>query len=207
MLRLLYRLMEVGWIYRVAQLFGRPTVRRYRILIQKHVPQGADRRVLEIGCGVGSSRPLFAVDYTGIDINADYIRLARQTRGGEFHVMDAAEISFEPKSFDDAISIATAHHLSDDQLAAMVRKATNVAATLHIIDSILPVAPHAPFKTALFRMDRGRYVRTYDELRELVGGNARIHFQDVIKGPLHDICYIRASQIGSPMLATKSETR
>ena len=130
MLRLFHVLMDIGWVYRFAQLFGRPTVQRYRTLIRKHVPQNPDRRVLEIGCGVGSSRPLFAADYTGIDINPDYIRIARQTLTGAFEVMDASQMSFAPDSFDDAVSIATGHHLSDDRLAAMVRKATGVAATI-----------------------------------------------------------------------------
>jgi SAM-dependent methyltransferase len=195
MLRLFYRLMDIGWVYRVAQLFGRPTVRRYNLLVRRHVPLGADQRVLEIGCGVGSSRPLFAADYTGIDINADYIRVARQTFSGEFYVMDAAQMSFEPDRFDDAVSIATGHHLSDCQLALMIRAATTVASTLHIIDSILPAPPGSPFKTALFRMDRGRHVRTFDELRSLVGENGRMHCHEILKGPLHDVCYIRASRL------------
>jgi SAM-dependent methyltransferase len=195
MLWLFHRLMDIGWVYRLAQVFGRPTVRRYRMLVEKHVPQSSDRRVLEIGCGIGSSRPLFQADYTGIDINSDYIRIARQTMTGAFEVMDAAQMSFAPNSFDDAVSIATGHHLSDDQLVSMIRKATNVAATLHIIDSILPVSPHAYFKTALFRMDRGQHIRTFDRLGEIVSHHARMHAKEVLEGPLHDVCYIRASRV------------
>lgn len=193
MLRLFHRLMDIGWVYRLAQLLGRATVRRYDLLVRKHVSLGDDRRVLEIGCGVGSSRPLFGDDYTGIDINADYIRIARQTLSGEFHVMDAARMSFEPNSFDDAVSIATGHHLNDGQLASMIRTATTVASTLHIIDAILPVSPHACFKTAWFRADRGRHVRRFEQLRQVVARNAQVEADDILKGPLHDVCYIRAS--------------
>ena len=195
MLRLFHRLMDIGWVYRFAQLFGRPTVQRYRTLIRKHVPQSTDRRVLEIGCGVGSSRPLFAADYTGIDINPDYIRIARQTLTGAFEVMDASRMSFAPDSFDDAVSIATGHHLSDAQLAAMIRKATGVAETVHIINSILPVSAHAHFKRALFRMDRGQHVRTFGDLRAIVADNARLHEQEIFTGPMHDVCYLRASRL------------
>jgi len=198
MLRLFHRLMDIGWVYRFAQLFGRPTVQRYRSLIQKHVPQSADRKLLEIGCGVGSSRPLFVADYTGIDINPDYIRIAKQTLSGRFEVMDASQMSFAADSFDDAVSIATGHHLSDAQLAAMIRKATGVAATLHIIDSILPVSPHAHFKRALFRMDRGQHVRSFGKLRDIVAGNARLHDEEVLTGPMHDVCYLRASRLEPP---------
>jgi SAM-dependent methyltransferase len=194
MLRLFHRLMEVGWIFRLAQLFGRPTVRRYETFVRKHVPPDADRHVLEIGCGIGASRPLFAGDYTGIDINPDYIRVARQTLSGRFEVMDASKLSFPPGSFDDAVSIATGHHLSDDQLAAMVRQATSAAATLHVIDSVLPVSPHAHLKRALFRADRGQHVRTRERLRDIVADNAQLRAEEVLTGPLHDVCYLRATR-------------
>jgi len=194
LLRLFHQLMDIGWVYRLAQLFGRPTIRRYQILVRKHVPQGADRRLLEIGCGIGSSRPLFEADYTGIDVNSDYIRIARQTLDGKFHVMDASQMSFAPSSFDDAVSIATGHHLSDDQLASMIRKATSIASTLHIIDSILPISPQAHFKTRLFRLDRGQYVRTFAELCDIVGRNAQLQFDEILEGPLHDVCYLRVSR-------------
>jgi SAM-dependent methyltransferase len=200
MLRLFHRLMDVGWIFRLAQLFGRPTVRRYESLVRKHVPRGTDRRILEIGCGFGASRPLFAGDYTGIDINPDYIRIARRTLSGTFEVMDASRLSFVPGSFDDAVSIATGHHLNDEQLAAMVRQATRIATTLHIVDSILPVSPSAYFKRALFRMDRGRHVRSFDALRAIVASSAQVRESEVLTGPLHDVCYIRATP-GEPSAA------
>jgi SAM-dependent methyltransferase len=193
MLQLLHRLMDVARVYRLAQLLGQPTIRRYRILVQKHVPRDPDRRVLEIGCGVGSSRTLFLGSYTGIDINPDYIRTARQTLDGKFYVMDAAQLSFDPNTFDDAVSIATGHHLSDEQLAAMISKATSIASNLHIIDAILPVATNARFKRTLFRMDRGQHVRTFEELRAIVMGNARVHLHEVLEGPLHDVCYLQVT--------------
>lgn len=193
LLRLFHRLMDVAYVYRLAQLFGRPTVRRYQTFVRKHIPQGSARRILEVGCGVGASRPLFSCEYTGIDINPDYIRIARQNLDGNFYVMDAAQMSFEPQMFDEAVSIATAHHLSDEQLAAMIKKATTVASRLHIIDAILPLSPSARLKTALFRMDRGQHVRTFERLRAIVEQNARVQFHEALKGPLHDVCYIRAS--------------
>lgn len=205
MLRLFHRLMDVAHVYRLAQLFGRPTIRRYQTFVRKHVPQGSAGRVLEVGCGVGASRPLFSGDYTGIDINPDYIRIARQNRDGNFHVMDAAEMSFDPQTFDEAVSIATAHHLSDEQLASMIRKATTVAARLHIIDAILPLSPRARFKAALFRMDRGQHARSFDRLRAIVEQNALVQFHDLLKGPLHDVCYIRASNSGGGALTEVSD--
>jgi hypothetical protein len=76
----------------------------------------------------------------------------------------------------------------------MVCKAVTVASCVHIIDAILPISPNSWLKNILFRMDRGRYVRTFDQLRGIVGRNARIEYQQLVEGPLHDVCYIRASR-------------
>jgi SAM-dependent methyltransferase len=194
MLGAFHRLQETARGYRFTQLLGRPTIQRYQSLVAAHVPQDAKRRVLEIGCGVGSSRPLFEGDYTGIDINPDYIQRAQATLTGRFMVMDAAQMPFAEGSFDDAVSIATGHHLSDEQLGDMVRQATRAARCLHVIDAILPVSPRDWFKWALFRADRGKHVRTFEQLFAIVGRNARIEFHEIREGPLHDVGYIRAAR-------------
>jgi SAM-dependent methyltransferase len=173
---------------------GLPTIRRYQSLVREHIPQDPSRRILEIGCGVGAAREWFANDYTGIDINPDYIRRARREVAGNFHVMDAAQMSFGSNAFDDAVSIATAHHLTDEQLSAMITKAASVASNLHIIDAILPISPKHRLKKALFQMDRGRYARTFDQLRDIVSRNAQVSAVQLVEGPLHDVCYIRASR-------------
>lgn len=196
MLKSLHLLMDTARGYRLSQLLGLPTIRRYRTLIHRHVSNKPGSRVLEIGCGVGSSRHLFAGGYTGIDINPDYIRQARARFGGDFQVMNAADMSFAPGSFDEAVSIATGHHLSDEQLGAMIRKAITVAPRLHIIDAILPISPRKRLQTMLFRMDRGKHIRTVDQLRDVVSRNARIEAHEVIEGPLHDVCYFRVSRPG-----------
>jgi SAM-dependent methyltransferase len=192
MLRSFYLLQETARGYGFTQLFGFPTIRRYQALIRGHIPRDPNRSILEIGCGIGSARDLFVGDYTGIDINPEYIRTARQKFSGRFLAMDAAELSFAPNEFDDAVSIATTHHLTDEQLAMMIRNSLIVAPRIHIIDAILPISPNDWFKHALFRMDRGRYARTFDQLSEIVSRHARIEYHRLVKGPLHDVCYIRA---------------
>jgi SAM-dependent methyltransferase len=156
--------MDTAQGYSLAQLLGLPTVQRYRHFVRTYVPRSPDRRVLEIGCGVGSSRPLFAGDYTGVDLNPDYIAKAQRQLSGRFYVMDAAELPFAPNSF---------------------------------VDAILPLSPQASFKRALFQMDRGRFIRTFDQLCDVVSRNARIECRDAVRGPLHDVCYIRASPLGA----------
>jgi SAM-dependent methyltransferase len=186
--------MNSAQAYKLSQLLGFPTTQRYRAFVRQYVAQGLERRVLEIGCGVGSSRRLFLGSYTGVDINPDYVRMASRKYGGNFYVIDAGQMPFDADSFDDAVSIATAHHLSDAQLTNMVSKAVIVASRLHIIDPILPLSASSYFKRTWFRMDRGRFTRTLDQLCNIVDRCAHIEHCDAITGPLHDVCYIRASR-------------
>jgi len=194
MLRSFYSLLESASGYSVMQLLGLPTIRRYRALVREYIPQGVEGRVLEIGCGIGTSRMMFAKNYTGIDINRNYIEKARQNFDGTFLVMDAAAMPFPPNTFDDAVCIATAHHLSDEQLGSMLRSATTCASQIHLIDAILPLSQKSRFKNAIFRMDRGRHVRTLDQLRTIVAQNVKIQATHALEGPLHDVCYIRAAR-------------
>jgi SAM-dependent methyltransferase len=198
MFRLFYQMLDTPFGYWFTQLFGRPTISRYRLLVRTYIPQAPERRLLEVGCGIGNSRGWFVGDYTGVDINPDYIERARREIGGNFLVMNAGEMTFEPGTFDDVVSIATGHHLTDDQLGSMVDSALVVAGSLHLIDSILPISPNHRFKRWLFQKDRGRYVRTFDELQALVGRHAHIDTYKLVQGPLHDVCYIRASRGDSP---------
>ena len=198
MLRSFYLLLESAGGYGFTQWFGLPTIRRYQALIRKHVPQDASRSILEIGCGIGSARDLFTRDYTGIFINPEYIRAARRKFSGKFFAMGAAEMSFAPNMFDDAINIATTYHLTDEQLALMIRKSLIGAPGNHVIDAILPISSNDWFKTVLFRMDRGRYARTFGQLSEIFSRNARIEHHQLVEGPLRDVCYIRALRRPQP---------
>jgi SAM-dependent methyltransferase len=191
LLKAFHDLQDTARGYSLTQLLGRPTIKRYHAFVGAHVPPEPARRILEIGCGLGSARPWFRGTYTGVDINPEYIAKARENFQGDFHVMDAARLTFLPDQFDDAVSIATAHHLTDEQLGAMVRGALTAAASLHVIDPVLPITSPSLFKMALFRMDRGQHLRTFNHLRGIVHRDGRVKFSEIAQGPLHDVCYIR----------------
>lgn len=195
MLQPIYSFLESARGYQVSQLLGLPTIRRNQAFIRKYVPKDPARRVLEIGCGVASYRDLFPADYTGIDINPDYITLAERRKSGRFFVMDAARMTFPHGEFDDAVTVATTHHLDDAQLGAMVANAVLVACKLHVIDAILPLSPSDHLKRMWFRMDRGRFARTFEDLQGVVSRNARIECSESVTGPLHDVCYLGVTRL------------
>jgi SAM-dependent methyltransferase len=196
--RSLHSAMEIASFYAVNQWLGRPTTDRFRRLIREFVGDTASHRVLDLGCGIGNYRDLFAGEYVGVDINPDYIAYARARFSDRFEVMDAAQLSFVGETFDDVVTIATTHHLSDEQFVEMVRGTLGFlrpGGALHIIDAILPVSPNVMFKTFWFRMDRGRYARRIREMTQLVARAGRVVVQQILTGPLHDTAYIRVEPL------------
>lgn len=192
-----YRMLEFSGIYAVNQMIGKPTTDRFRRHIAENVGDTSVRRVLDVGCGIGNYRDSFGPNYVGIDINPDYIETARQRYGGRFEVMDASKLDFPENSFDDVITIATTHHLTDEEFVAMVAGALAVVGPggyLHIIDAILPVTPSIAFKQLWFGLDRGRHPRRIEAMVALADRVGRVVTFKVLPGPLHDTGYVRVGR-------------
>lgn len=191
----LERLLELPAVYDLNQFIGQPTVRRYTQLLTEEVPLGEGGHVLDLGCGTGATRRLIPGRYVGIDINPDYIASAKRIRsGGEFIAMDATKLSFPDASFDQVISVATTHHLDAEQLEAMVLEALRVVrpgGAFHIIDAILPVSTRDRAKEMFFRMDRGRFPRKLEHLVATVSCAADVARTRVLRGPMHDVAYLK----------------
>lgn len=109
-------------------------VEQHRYATEWHIPAAAGfadakgKRVLEIGCGLGTDGAQFALagaDYTGIDLTEAAIELARgrfQTFNlpGTFSIGDAEQLEFPNDSFDLVYSHGVLHHTPD--IAAAVRE-------------------------------------------------------------------------------------
>ena len=94
------------------------------------VPQGA--KVLDIGCGTGRVCRFLSrektVDYTGIDISDEQLKLAaRDCPQGEFVNASMLDLPFEAASFDAVFMIASLHHLlSEEEHVLALREAARV---------------------------------------------------------------------------------
>lgn len=188
-----YRVLEHASGYALAQVLARPTTDRFRELIRKQVHAKPGEKLLDVGCGTGNYRGSFGCEYFGVDINPDYIEKARSHLDGRFAVMDCTRLDFESGTFDHVITIATTHHLTDDELVRVVREARRVCKSsgrVHVLDAILPVTPNFTFKRIWFGLDRGRYPREYEHLCDLVAKAGPISSREVIAGPMHDVAYI-----------------
>lgn len=109
---------EIG----TAEFFREVSERRYRV--EPHIPEfagfhlWAGKRVLEIGCGIGSDAEEFAkagAEYVGIDLSEQSVILSRNRFNvlgleGEFHVKDASKSFADLGNFDLVYSYGVIHH-------------------------------------------------------------------------------------------------
>jgi SAM-dependent methyltransferase len=102
-------------------------VEEHRYQKEWHIPAAADfssargKKVLEIGCGLGTDGAQFALagaDYTGIDLTDAAVDLARRrfdlfNLPGTFRTADAENLDFPDESFDVVYSHGVLHHTPD----------------------------------------------------------------------------------------------
>lgn len=120
-----------------AEFFREVSERRYRV--ESHIPEfagfhlWAGKRVLEIGCGIGSDAEEFAkhgADYVGIDLSDQSIALCRQRFDvlgleGEFHNIDVTDLEALKTlgKFDLVYSYGVIHHFPGiDRIISNVRE-------------------------------------------------------------------------------------
>jgi SAM-dependent methyltransferase len=101
-------------------------VKRRRYFVEPHIPRFAEfekwqgKKVLEIGCGIGTDSAMFAragAYVTGTDLSEESLKIARQCfhvygLGGIFHVANAEELSsiVPMDTYDLVYSFGVIHH-------------------------------------------------------------------------------------------------
>ena len=99
-------------------------VEKHRYKVEYHLPKVAQfqkqrgKKVLEIGCGLGTDLLQFARNgaiVTGVDLTPRSIELTKKrfeiyNLPGEFKVVNAEELPFEDNSFDFVYSHGVIHH-------------------------------------------------------------------------------------------------
>src|SRR5712691_7069867 len=98
-----------------------------RAVIRRDMSLSQGARTLDLGCGPGAFADLFeSGDYVGADLNARYIDHARRSRRGTFVVGDARKLELPNGRFDQILIFGLLHHLSDDDVRAVLREARRV---------------------------------------------------------------------------------
>jgi SAM-dependent methyltransferase len=98
--------------------------RDFRYRTEWHIPafarfaDGAERQVLEIGCGNGADGAMFAMQgarYTGVDLTAEAVEATRrhfaaEGLDGTFRQQNCERLSFADRTFDIVYSFGVLHH-------------------------------------------------------------------------------------------------
>jgi cyclopropane fatty-acyl-phospholipid synthase-like methyltransferase len=122
-------------------------------------------KVLDIGCGPGDILEYLPdVDYTGFDLNMEYIEAATGRFGsrGKFFCADVNDVSKQDSTYDIVLANGILHHLSDKEAAGLMRLAHSCLSpggrfVSH--DGCFTDSQSAASRY-LLRSDRGKYVRT-----------------------------------------------
>jgi SAM-dependent methyltransferase len=155
---------------RAYRLWQAPFAGRKVDPLRRHNDLATIRRVLDVGCGPGTNRSLFAQsEYLGLDINPAYIEDARRRYGAGFEVVDVARDPLPAAGAYDAILLNSFLHHVDDASARRVLERIAVLLTgdghVHILDLVMPDRPSIARRLA--RWDRGDHARPLEEWRTL----------------------------------------
>ena len=129
------------------------------------------RRVLDVGCGPGTSTKYFAsAEYLGVDMNPKYIADARERYRREFVVADVTTYEAPAgQAYDFILSNSFLHHVGTPDVRRILRHLATLLTPdghLHLLDLVLPARPSVG--RLLARLDRGDHARPLDEWRALV---------------------------------------
>jgi SAM-dependent methyltransferase len=153
--------------------------------VERHLAHLQVRRVLDVGCGPGTNAPPFAgADYVGMDINEEYLAIARAKYGGRFVQADLATAEGPSVSWSSATSSSSnlpslgtfdtilvnsfLHHLPDQavmRLLHQLQRLLDPDGRVHILELVVP--ERRSLAKVMARLDRGRYARPLATWRTL----------------------------------------
>ena len=139
--------------------------RKFRKTLAEKYASKKGARVLDIGCGTGEILEYLPdADYTGFDINPDYVRRASEKYSrARFECRNILETNtLSHDWFDVALAIGLLHHLSDEEALSLFKLCKSVlreGGRLVTYDGCFEEG-QSPVARFLLKRDRGAHVRT-----------------------------------------------
>lgn len=169
----LYRILNLPAVYALVQHIVAPghigvLTRKLRALTEA---QDELTPMLDIGCGPESWLYRAGCQPYGIDITAKYVgRFVKN--GGSGVVGDASRLPFANSSFGSVWSIGLFHHMPDQAVRdclASALKLCRAGGHVFVMDAVMPRNSFLrPIAYAIRKLDRGGFMRTEQQLAELV---------------------------------------
>jgi SAM-dependent methyltransferase len=151
-----------------------PFERRKLAPVFQHNDWSSIHRVLDVGCGPGTSTKYFTHSeyYLGIDVNADYVRYARRKHRRDFVVADVTQLPARScgamGAFDFILVNSMLHHLNDEdsrELLGVLGSLLSPGGCVHCLELVLPEA--SGISAALAKADRGQFARSVKHWRSI----------------------------------------
>lgn len=173
MLKILYKMLENPKVYDLVQklLGGDRVYRALKEVMGAQLKNISYSNVLDVGCGTGLFRDCFSSEYTGIDINQEYIKKAGTKRGGVYLVADATRLPFETETFDLVFTLGVLHHLDVQNRGNMLKEMWRVCKAgghILIMDGLVPSNRLNVIGYVLAKLDRGRYKMRTERFKEMI---------------------------------------
>lgn len=147
--------------------------RARKLFVKKNVNIKFGQKILDIGCGPGDILEFLPnVDYTGIDLDPNYIAQAKKKYGnkGNFKCAGVDDLNLaEIHTFDIVISAGVLHHLDDNQcfnLFDIAVKALKPNGRFVSFDGCY-IPNQNKISKYFLKKDRGQFVRTQPEYEAL----------------------------------------
>jgi SAM-dependent methyltransferase len=152
------------------RLWQAPFAEKKLVPILAHNDLGKVRRVLDVGCGPGTSTPHFAAaDYLGVDMNEEYVAYARAKFGRTFVAADVTTCKVaEGQRFDFILCNSFFHHIDTPGVRRILAHLATLLSDdghVHVLDLVLPDRPS--IGRMLAKLDRGDWPRPLEEWRAL----------------------------------------
>jgi SAM-dependent methyltransferase len=157
------------WLYDLVQRVTLAGARRLYAPIRQETFAWAgvpERDILEVGAGLGVG--LARLGSRGLALELDEVRLRVAVAGGRTGlVADGRRLPFSDRSFRIVYSEAVLHHVDDAGSTQLVRDMLRVCrpdGRVVVMDSVWPRSIFRFVPWLLRRADRGRHVRTEEQL-------------------------------------------
>lgn len=161
--------------------FNRPKIHAIERMLRR---SGNEKgRILDVGCGPATNASFFSDwDYLGVDLNPEYIKVARTKFPGlRFEVADAAALELNGEKFDVVLINSLMHHLNDAECSELLRGIRHTLGENSTIITQEPLTPDTKKRLMRFLMnnDRGDYFRTQEEWKNIFHiNNYQIVFEE-----------------------------